>query len=289
MVVIAADAGEAALVAKAFARRQLLATREHRPPAPGPIAYPATAALWLEDTHAYACEADVLGVETSDSGGTTLVLSATVFHPQGGGQPADIGLIRSARDEGAHSFEVTSVRQRAGGVVVHEGAAPAPFRAGDRVICEIDSELRRLHARLHSAGHLIDVAMRACGCTLAPTKGCHFPSGAYVEYAGKLTADEREALAPRLQEAIGRLVSEAAPTVVRTVPARRLHELCPPETVPANFLGVESAVRVVTVSGLATPCGGTHVRHAGEIAPLRVHGVKTKNGATRVSYSCSAS
>lgn len=41
-------------------------------------------------------------------------------------------------------------------------------------------------ARVHSAGHLLDIAMRRIGFMNKPGKGYHFPSGAYVEYIGKM-------------------------------------------------------------------------------------------------------
>lgn len=56
------------------------------------------------------------------------------------------------------------------------------------------------HHRLHSAGHLLDAAMRCAGREdLVPTKGYHFPDGnAYVEYDGNVAAEEREILAQAL-------------------------------------------------------------------------------------------
>lgn len=69
-------------------------------------------------------------------------------------------------------------------------------------------------ARRHSAGHLMDVAMKAAGCSLEPTKGYHYSPGAYVEYAGKLGPTEREALQPLLQEQLARLIAEDIPTEV---------------------------------------------------------------------------
>jgi hypothetical protein len=50
---------------------------------------------------------------------------------------------------------------------------------------QVDAEKRKIYARYHSAGHLLDIAVRRCGQTqLHPGKGYHFPVGAYVEYIG---------------------------------------------------------------------------------------------------------
>lgn len=46
---------------------------------------------------------------------------------------------------------------------------------------KVDEAKRRMHARLHSAGHLLDAAMRDIGYGhLEPSKGYHFADGPYV-------------------------------------------------------------------------------------------------------------
>ena len=235
--------------------------------------YPATKALYLEDASLLEATATVLGVEHSEADGWTAVLDATIFHPQGGGQPADRGQLGDAT--------VTAVfsegRAGSGGVVYHalEGApdSPPPITVGSEVACKIDSEHRSAAARTHSAGHLIDAAMERCGVTLEPTKGYHFPgSGAYVEYADppetRMTPEERTALLPKLQAALDELISEDGPTDVATD---------------------AEGTRIVTIGGLPCPCGGTHVASSAGIGPVTIQGLKSKGSgkkkALRVSYS----
>ena len=72
--------------------------------------------------------------------------------------------------------------------------------------------------------------MGESGCVLRPTKGYHFVPGAYVEYDGKLDAGEREALVPKLQAAMERLITQSIPTVV----GRATHSALPtPRTAPS--------------------------------------------------------
>jgi len=227
---------------------------------------PPTRALWLEDTYLFQTDALVLAVErTAD--GWAVALDQTCFHPQGGGQPADSGVIRP-RGGGA-AFEVnTMVRlDKGSGVVWHEGPgieAQPPLAVGASAACEVDPANRLAAARLHSGGHLLDAAMRAAGCELVPSKGYHFSPGSYVEYSGKLSAEERDALLPRLQLEVNRLISEGGATAVATG---------------------EGGMRIVTLGGVSCPCGGTHVRNAAEIGALTVEGIKGKGKVTRVSYS----
>jgi Ser-tRNA(Ala) deacylase AlaX len=114
----------------------------------------------------------------------------TIFHPQGGGQPTDVGIIQSPTG----NFTVTKVEMRKeDNVILHLGtfanADTSGFTAGATVSLVVDEATRRLNARIHSAGHLLDAAMRNTGRTdLVPSKGYHFPSGPYVEYVGSVEA-----------------------------------------------------------------------------------------------------
>lgn len=45
------------------------------------------------------------------------------------------------------------------------------------------------------------------------------------------------------------------------------------------------ATRIVTVAGLACPCGGTHVRSTRDLNGVRVTKLKAKKGTLRVSYA----
>lgn len=44
--------------------------------------------------------------------------------------------------------------------------------------------MRRKHAKLHSAGHLLDLAVQNLGFGWETAKGYHFEDGPYVEYKG---------------------------------------------------------------------------------------------------------
>jgi len=215
----------------------------------------------MRNTYCFTNEATVLTIEPAENGaGWCVILDATCFHPQGGGQPADEGTLRCGDGE---PFRVTMVRKDKAGVIRHEGESRPAFECGVTVRCIVNEAFRRQNARVHSAGHLIDVAMGASGCQLRPGKGYHFTPGAYVEYEGKLDAAAREALLPKVQGALDELVSAAVATCVATV----------------------EGVRVVTIGGQGCPCGGTHVNDTSEIGSVKIEAIKSKGKATRVSYS----
>ena len=61
---------------------------------------------------------------------------------------------------------------------------------------------------MHSAGHLLDIAMVKAGRTdLKPSKGFHFSEGAYVEYIGNVDANARDALVATLNEKCAEIIS----------------------------------------------------------------------------------
>ena len=128
---------------------------------------------YLADTYQLKAEATVCGIMPApDNGSPMIALDRTIFHPQGGGQPTDKGVMRAA--SGAE-FAVSMVRHGEGGVVSHAGsyATDSAFAVGDRVTLHVDGEWRLQSARLHSAGHLIDAAMRTSQyASLKAGKGC---------------------------------------------------------------------------------------------------------------------
>ena len=247
---------------------------------------PATTLLYQKDTYLFSSVATVLGVSAlPNEAGWSIVLDETCFHAQGGGQPADTGTITSA--DGGTPFAVSMVKKDPAGVVRHDGTGDAPsFKVGSKVKLVVDESSRLKNARVHSAGHLIDVAMSAAGCTLRPTKGYHFTPGAYVEYEGKLDAAEREALVPKLQMHMDSLISKALPTNVQTVDATKLGDHCSANAIPSDpALWGTGWVRVVCVGGMACPCGGTHIADTKELGGVKVEKISSKGKVTRISYS----
>jgi Ser-tRNA(Ala) deacylase AlaX len=241
-----------------------------------------TALTYLDDPYQLTLSATVLDIETREDGLVSLILDQTVFYPQGGGQPYDLGVISTADA----TFEVQQVRFTPDGFVHHIGASSDGFKAGDAVELQVDEERRMLHCRLHTAGHLVDVAMIKAGFDFEPSKGYHFADSPYVEYKGSIDAEDRPAAIERLNSELGALIDANAVVKWRTVLDKEaLTEDC--KFIP-DYLPEGKPIRVVTVSGLGCPCGGTHVKTNGEIGRVTVKKIKVKSGNTRVSYQLNA-
>jgi Ser-tRNA(Ala) deacylase AlaX len=261
---------------------------------PGGVQYPCTKKLYFDEQQRYTCDGTVLGVGTVEEKGvakTVVILNQTVMHPQGGGQPTDFGELRA----GGTVFKVDMVRAVGGNLdslIYHFGAFDgAAFAEGDTVAVSIDEDHRKLCARVHSAGHLVDDAMKICGDPLAqalkPTKGYHFADGPYVEYEGKVPADQREPLAKLIEKTLQALVKEGSPVRVVDAPYDQLAELCGEAFCSGPLMGLipkDRLTRIVIVKELGCPCGGTHVADIKEIGHIVVTKVKVKKNKTQICY-----
>ena len=148
-----------------------------------------TKLLYLEDFNLFVTEARVLEV-IQENAKDIVLLDQTIFYPQGGGQPYDTGVIENASGK----FSVEEVRF-VEGIVKHVGKFESGnFSVGEIVKCVIDEARRALYSRIHSAGHVVDMAITALNLNWVPGKGYHFPEGPYVEYAGSLDGLDREKL-----------------------------------------------------------------------------------------------
>ena len=88
------------------------------------------------------------------------------------------------------------------------------------------------------------------------------------------------------QASIDQLVAQSIETIVQSVDAQLLGDVCPPNALPADkAMWGSGSVRVVNVGGLGCPCGGTHVANTGELLAVTVSAIKSKGKVTRVSYT----
>jgi Ser-tRNA(Ala) deacylase AlaX len=210
----------------------------------------------------------------------TVVLSRSIFHPQGGGQPADQGHLRA---EGLPELPVlfTSLRKEDGAILHDCAAEPSTVEvwasaasSATPVSCHIDEQRRTTAARIHSAGHLLDAAVTAVGLGWQPGKGYHFPDGPYVEYllpdgCRKIDAKkpgDKEAVMRDIQDNIDRLVEQGG----------------------AVSAELKAGVRHVAMAGEECPCGGTHVVDVAEIGKVSLKKLQNKQGNIRLSYTVAA-
>lgn len=232
-----------------------------------------TELVYLTDTYLFEIDAKVCSVENTENG-IAVILDKTIFYPQGGGQPYDLGEIVS----GTNSFVVESVRLDEEGTVWHFGKfIYEELFEGDTVALYLNKTRRVLNSRLHSAGHLIDCAISDLKInSLIPMKGFHFSEGPYVEYDG--VVENTNDLISILEEKVNILVNLNLPVEINTSYCNvdKININAPVGKTPrfVNFLGFKPC-----------GCGGTHVNYSSEIGKIIIRKIKSKKGKTKISYS----
>jgi misacylated tRNA(Ala) deacylase len=229
----------------------------------------STIPLFREDAYARDCTAEV--VEIREDGG--IVLDRTVFYAQGGGQPGDTGLIRTANGADIRVTNAVYGPDRATIVHVPEAGASG-LQPGDKVTALLDWEPRYGRMRMHTALHLLSVVLPY------PVTG-----GAIGNGDGRLDFDLPEAgldkaeITGKLAELIARDAPistswitdaelDANPGLVKTMSVK------PPRG--------SGRVRLVAIEGIdLQPCGGTHVARTREIGSVVVSDIEKKGKQNR--------
>jgi alanyl-tRNA synthetase len=192
-----------------------------------------------------------------------VVLDATPFYAESGGQVGDRGVLVS----GESRFTVADT-QKLGKAHVHVGkVASGALRVGDVVQAQVDHALRQATRLNHTATHLLHAALRKV-------------LGTHVTQKGSLVSPERlrfdfahySAVTPDELREIERLVN--AEIRANAEAETRLMDFDAAVAAGAMALFGEKyddEVRVLRVGDFSTElCGGTHVSRAGDIGLMRI-------------------
>lgn len=243
----------------------------------------STNLLYLENFSLLECEAKVVAVE-NENGKDILILDQTCFYPQGGGQPYDKGIISSP--SGTFVVEETRFMD---GIVRHIGHFEnGVLKKGETVKCLVDKPRRELNSRLHSAGHVLDMAVTGLDLNWIPGKGYHFPDGPYVEYAGGLENLDKEKLKTDIENLCNKFIGQDIETKILFMDKSKIGSVCRfvPDNIPLN-----KPTRVVMFgstgspqAAFGVPCGGTHVGNLSEIKNMAIRKIKAGGENIRIGY-----
>lgn len=235
-----------------------------------------TKLLYMEDFEVTSCEAKVVKTEEFD-GKQVVVLDQTCFYAKGGGQDFDQGKIKS----GDKSFSIEGVFF-IDGEVKHIGEYESgSFSANDSVNCEVDKARRKLNTRIHSGGHVVDMAVRKLSWDWTPGKGAHYPHMAFVEYSGEFDGEQKQKYITELQTKVDELIAKGSNNTLQFMTPEEMQKTG--AIVPDN-LPKGKPSRVVFYDDFAVPCGGTHVKDVEEVGKITITNIKRKDGQIRVSY-----
>ncbi|KAK8165410.1 Threonyl/alanyl tRNA synthetase [Phyllosticta citrichinensis] len=209
----------------------------------------------------------------------------TIFYVKGGGQPSDTGVM--VREGDGVSFAVSAVLHAAtDGRVLHFGRfSDSTFGPGDVVNQKIDVDLRNLHSRIHDAGHIVSLAVRAVAAEtpelkIQDLKAQHYPGAAHVEFQGLIDGKYKDAI----QAKVNAMLEQDLPVKVYWWTETEMREKC--VFVAANMTAPEGELlRAVDIeSAGAYPCGGTHVASTKLCGKVVVRKISRSKGNSRISY-----
>lgn len=204
------------------------------------------------------------------------VLDDTLLFPEGGGQPADHGLLSGPV---ASAVKVQDV-QKVDGEVRHY--FDGDLQLGDATL-DIDWSRRFDHMQQHTAQHLLTaVAADRFGWA---TTSFHLRDGLCDIELDVASLDDKQLQA--LEDAVMGEVHAAHPVTTRRVAKETLQGL--PIRSRGLPAGHEGDVRLVEIAGLdLNTCGGTHLKSTAEIESLNLVATESRRGGTRLLWLAGA-
>jgi alanyl-tRNA synthetase len=231
-----------------------------------------TQKLYHDDAYQREFQAQVLE-RVAVGHGLGLILDKTCFYPTSGGQPHDQGTL--------NGLPVSDVFEREDdGVVVHvvDGGEELALNKGETVHGQIDWERRFDHMQQHTGQHILSQAfLRLLD---AETVGFHLSVEVSTIDVGKapLEAGQLE----EVEKLANTIVFANRPVRTYFVDQDRMEDLA-----LRKQPNVAGPIRIVEVEGFdLSPCGGTHVKAAGEVGPIVITKSERRGSETRVEFLC---
>jgi alanyl-tRNA synthetase len=201
--------------------------------------------------------------EASEGDRVELVVEATPFYAESGGQVGDVGVIEGPDGR----MEVEDTRKALDGLIVHLGRVSlGVLRNGDEVSLQVDAERRAATVRNHSGTHLFHWALRKV-------------LGPQVTQAGSLVAPDRlrfdftydkplpDDEIQRVEDLVNDLILQNISGAMEQKPYQQAIESGATAIFEEKYAEV---VRVVNFGPSMELCGGTHAQATGDIGCFRI-------------------
>ncbi|MDD7219363.1 MAG: alanyl-tRNA editing protein [Clostridia bacterium] len=220
-----------------------------------------TKRLYYEDVYRKEFTATVLEC-TEGKKGFQVVLDATAFYPEGGGQPSDTGILGEARVSEVHEKD---------GEIIHY--TDKPLKVGDQVEGRIDWDHRFDLMQQHSGEHMVSgIVHEKYGYD---NVGFHMGSDVItIDFNGMISEEEMADIEQKVNRKIWEdtavEITYPTPEELEKIPYRSKKELT-------------GQVRIVSFPGTdICACCGTHVTHTGEIGIVKLLSVEKFRDGVRM-------
>ena len=230
-----------------------------------------TTRLYYIDSHLFAFDAtvtDCIPEEKSSGAGRRwkIALDETAFFPEGGGQPADTGILGGVRVLDVHEKD---------GTVYH--FCDGPLEPGMRVTGKVDAEQRLRRMQNHSGEHILSgTAHRLYGCE---NVGFHMGEDAMIiDFDRELDAEQ-----------LLRAETEANEAVRANLPVKTYYP-SPEELSRLEYRSKKELtgdVRIVEIPGVdCCACCAPHVNATGEVGLIKILEAERHRGGVRLQVLC---
>ena len=228
-------------------------------------------ALRVDGARVLALVKDGVGVQVLQAGEVgEVVLDATSFYADSGGQVGDVGWLYS-EDHNSVVADVIGCKKPVQGVFAHQVVVKQTIAVGDSVDAVVDGVVRAAVMRNHTGTHLLHAALRQV-------------LGTHVKQAGSLNDRSRlrfdfSHFAGVAEEELQEIESIVNAQVLANTPVVTMVDV--PIDVAVHELGAMALfgekygdkVRVVKIGEFSTElCGGTHTSATGEIGLVKLMG-----------------
>src|SRR5678816_3939605 len=230
--------------------------------------------MYRDDSYLDRFTATVTAAEPVSAGLFAVELDRTLFYPTGGGQPHDTGRLAGK--------PVVDVHEGGDGRILHLVSAESP--PSGEVAGEIDWVRRFDHMQQHTGQHILSRAfVEMAG---AATKSFHQGEGLCTIDIDRTELDA--AMARSVEARTNEIVFSDPPVEVDLIDAARAPQLAADMNLARDLaLKPGDPIRMVRVGRFdETPCGGTHVRRAGEVGAVAIRRWERFKGGTRVAFVC---
>lgn len=224
-----------------------------------------TVRIYYSDPYKTNCVSQVEAVVARD-GKYHVVLDQTIFYPEGGGQPSDMGFVDGSPVE--HVYEQADK--------VYHILSTKP--AEGKVHCAIDENLRLYHMQHHTGQHLLSAVWQSL--LGFETKSFHLGKNyCSIDLNGPIPKEDQIA---QVEDQVNTYIRQNLPITTHLVDRGQLAQF------PVrNSVELKSDIRLVEISGLDySPCCGTHLSSTGQIGMLKIIKVEKEKEFARIYFLC---
>lgn len=225
--------------------------------------------LYYQNAYTTRFEAKIVD-RVRDEEQTAVILDETFFYPTSGGQPFDIGTINNIP---VHNVTIREKDE----AVLHWLDTKELWQ--DEIVGQINWPRRFDHMQQHTGQHILSQSF--IQIAQAETVGFHLSDNTltidlHTTQISPTQVEEAEYLA-------NQIIWQNRPIHIRFVTLEQAQQLALRKLPPVR----QGKLRLIEIDKFdLTACGGTHVRHTGEVGIIKIVKLERQNNQLRVEFVC---